>query len=244
MKEIRYFYVPDALKEKELPADEAIHATRVLRLKSGDEMVLMDGMGSFYRAVVSVAATKHCFYEIKEAMPQQPAWRGHLHLAVAPTKMSERTEWLAEKSTEIGVDEISFLNCQFSERKVVRVQRIENIVVSAMKQSRKAWKPVVNQMYSFDSFVEAERSGRKFIAHCYNEIPRKFLFDELMNASSEQTDDVTVMIGPEGDFSIDEVRKAMEHGYEPISLGASRLRTETAGISAAFMMQLARRLKE
>ncbi len=118
---------------------------RVLRIQGGDELFLMDGKGVFYRAEVSLATNKRCIYQVKEVMPQQPAWRGHVHLAIAPTKMMDRIEWMAEKATEIGFDEISFLNCKFSERKVIRIDRIDKIVVSAVKQSHKAWKPVVKR---------------------------------------------------------------------------------------------------
>ncbi|MEE3384624.1 MAG: 16S rRNA (uracil(1498)-N(3))-methyltransferase [Prevotella sp.] len=243
MKEARYFYVPDAGAVNELPEEEAMHATRVLRLKNGDEMYLMDGAGTFYRAQVTLAANKRCLYEIMETMPQQPVWRGHIHIAVAPTKMMERVEWFVEKATEVGTDEFSFLGCQFSERKVLRIDRIEKIVVSAMKQSRKAWKPVVNEMESFKDFVSRPLAGKKYIAHCYEEIERKDLFLELQQPCAEGDDaDVTVMIGPEGDFSIDEVRLAMEHGFVPVSLGPCRLRTETAALSAAMMAHLSRRL--
>ena len=236
MKESRFFYVPDAVSQKELPADEAMHAMRVLRLKEGNEIFLMDGQGSYFRAQITVAATHHCFYEIQEQLVQQPQWEGHLHLAIAPTKMMDRMEWMVEKATEVGVDEISFLNCAFSERKVVKVQRMDKIVVSAVKQSHKAWKPILNDMVVFKTFVTQPRVGRKYIAHCYEEIPRQNLFDELRKSSENK--DVTVLVGPEGDFSIDEVRLAMDHGYQSVDLGKSRLRTETAGLSAVMMMQL------
>ena len=138
MKEARYFYVPNAATGRELPEEEAAHAVRVLRLQEGDEMVLMDGEGCFYQAEVTIATPKHCLYRITNTLPQQPQWKGHLHLAIAPTKMMERIEWMTEKAVEIGVDEISFLRCQFSERKVIKLPRVEKIAVSAMKQSRKA----------------------------------------------------------------------------------------------------------
>ena len=173
-------------------------------------------------------------------MPQPRAWRGRVHLAIAPTKMMERMEWMAEKATEVGCDEFSFLQCRFSERKTLRADRIDKIVVSAVKQSRKAWKPVVNDLCSFQQFVGQPRNGRKFIAHCYEEIPRKDLFSELMAHPSDDAD-VTILVGPEGDFSIDEVRQAIDAGYESISLGTSRLRTETAGLAAVMMAHLARR---
>lgn len=240
MKETRFFYVPDAATETEMPMDEALHALRVLRIKSGDEMFLMDGVGNFYRAEVTLAATKRCMYKVKEVMPQQPAWRGHVHLAIAPTKMMDRIEWMVEKATEIGFDEVAFLDCRFSERKTLRTDRIERIVVSAMKQSHKACKPEVRELQSFHDFILTPREGRKFIAHCYDEIPRTDFFDVLKTIDSEET--VTFLVGPEGDFSIDEVRMAIDNGYEPISLGRCRLRTETAGLSGVMMANLCKRL--
>lgn len=238
MKETRFFYAPDALTANELPNDEAMHALRVLRLKMGDEMMLMDGKGNYYRAEVTLAHTKHCLYEIKETLQQQPQWEGQLHLAIAPTKLMDRMEWMIEKAVEIGADEISFLNCQFSERRHIKIPRLEKIVVSAMKQSRKAWKTQLNDIITFNDFIAQPREGRKYIAHCYEEIPRTSLFDELLQQPLNA--DVTVMVGPEGDFSIDEVRAAIARGYQSVHLGKSRLRTETAGLSAVMMMQLSR----
>lgn len=245
MKEVRYFYVPNAAQETELSQEEATHALRVLRLKAGDEIFLMDGEGAFYRAQVSLATNKRCIYEILESMPQQRAWQGHIHLAIAPTKMMDRIEWMTEKATEIGFDEISFLNCKFSERKNLRADRIEKIVISAVKQSHKAWKPVVNDMQSFKDFITTPRPGRKFICHCYEEVEKKDFFSELQKpwtAEQPEDADITVLVGPEGDFSIDEVRLALENGYESVSLGTSRLRTETAGLVAVHMAYLNRRL--
>lgn len=238
MKEARYFYVPDAAQHTELPPDECAHAVRVLRLTTGDEMFLMDGVGNYYRAQVTSASSHRCGYEILEVQPQEHQWLGNVHLAIAPTKMMDRMEWLTEKITEIGIDELSFLDCQFSERRIVKLPRIEKIMVSAVKQSRKAWMPVLNEMIPFGTFIRQPREGRKYIAHCYEEIPRTYLFDELRNPSNET--DATVLIGPEGDFSFDEVRQAVEAGYTSVHLGTSRLRTETAGLSAVMMMQLSK----
>lgn len=238
MKEVRFFYVPDAATSHELPPDEAMHALRVLRLQSGDEMMLMDGVGNFYRAEVTLAHTKHCLYDIKEIMPQQPQWLGHIHLAIAPTKMMERMEWLTEKAVEVGVDEISFLNCQFSERRIVKLPRLDKIVIAATKQSHKAWKTVLNGITPFKDFIAQPREGGKYIAHCYEEIQRTSLFDLLRQTNTPQ--DATVLIGPEGDFSVDEVRYAVANGYQSVHLGPSRLRTETAGLSAVMMMQLSK----
>ncbi|MBR1388572.1 MAG: 16S rRNA (uracil(1498)-N(3))-methyltransferase [Prevotella sp.] len=241
MKETRYFYVPDAAHQTELPADEAMHAMRVLRLKSGDEMFLMDGQGCYYRAQVTIAATHHCYYEILEVLPQEPQWTGHIHLVIAPTKMLERIEWMLEKAAEVGVDEVSFVCCKFSERRILKSTRLDKIVISAVKQSRKAWKPVINEMVSFKHFMEMPLKGRKYIAHCYDEIPRSYLFDELRKENqAAEPEDVTILIGPEGDFSIDEVQLAIDNGYESVHLGKSRLRTETAGLTAVIMAQLSK----
>lgn len=246
MKEIRFFYAPEAAAVEELPQDEAVHAIRVLRLQPGDEIFLMDGKGMFYRAEITLVTNKKCLYRIVETMPQEPIWRGHIHLAIAPTKMMDRMEWMAEKATEIGFDELSFLNCRFSERTKIRTDRVEKIVVSAVKQSHKAWKPVVNEMQDFKAFISQPRAGRKFICHCYEEISKEDFFSLVSSVSqgnhSQENDDITVLVGPEGDFSIEEVRMAMEHGYESVTLGKSRLRTETAGLQAVSMSNLARRV--
>lgn len=228
--------MPDAASATELPADEASHAVRVLRMKPGDEMVLMDGVGTFFKAEVAVASPHHCVYRVVEEMPQLPQWHGRYHIAMAPTKLMDRTEWMLEKVTEIGVDEVSLLNCGNSERRVAKPARLEKILVSAMKQSRKAWKPVLNDMAAFRKFVSEPRGGMKFIAHCYEEIPRTYLYDELCGRDVSEA--VTVLIGPEGDFTPDEVRMAVDAGYVSVNLGQSRLRTETAAMVAVMMMHL------
>ena len=238
MKETRYFYVPHAAHSQELPSDEASHAVRVLRLGIGDELMLMDGEGGFYRAQVTVASNHHCMYAIQETMPQERPWQGHIHLAIAPTKLIDRMEWMIEKAVEIGIDEITFLDCKFSERKVVKTERLDKIAVSAMKQSRKAWKPMLHEMTLFKDFITADRGGIKYIAHCYEEVERTFLFDELKALAV--TEDVTILIGPEGDFSMNEVKDALVQGYHSVHLGTSRLRTETAGLAAVMIAQLSK----
>jgi 16S rRNA (uracil1498-N3)-methyltransferase len=240
MKEERYFYAPKAEIVNELPQDEAIHATRVLRLKEDDEIYLIDGCGFFYKAKITMSSPKRCMYTIKEKLKQDKSWEGHIHIVMAPTKMMERIEWMAEKATEIGIDEISFIECQYSERRSLRTERIDKIVVAAIKQSHKAWKPKVNNnLIPFSDFLKQNTNGQKYICHCYNEIERTDLF-ELLN-SNKTKEDITIMIGPEGDFSIDEVRQAIKHGFKPVSLGKSRLRTETAALSAVMMAQLTMR---
>ena len=241
MKEERFFYDPQM--SGELPQEEAHHAVKVLRLQVGDEMWLMDGCGTYYRATITAATGHRCLYRIEETLPQEPAWQGHLHLAMAPTKLMDRVEWFAEKATEIGFDELTFLDCQFSERRVVKEERIDKILVSAMKQSHKAWKPRQNGMTRFRDFIMQEREGDKFICHCYDESDvggseKSHLFDVLRPGIPS-----TVLIGPEGDFSIEEVKLAIAHGYQGVSLGLSRLRTETAALVAVHMMQLINQIK-
>lgn len=231
MKEERFFYQPE-VELGELTKDDVQHAVRVLRMNVGDSIWLMDGKGTFYEAEITAASNHRCAYRIVETLPQEKTWTGHLHLAVAPTKLNDRMEWFAEKATEIGFDELTFLDCRFSERRVMKTERIDKIVIAAMKQSRKAWKTHVNEMTDFEKFVRAERSGQKFICHCY-EGEKPYLLDVLQSGA-----DATVLVGPEGDFSIDEVRLAREMGYQEVSLGTSRLRTETAALVATHLMQI------
>lgn len=226
------FYTPDIDTCPELPEEEAGHCLRVLRLGVGDEVMLTDGKGFFYKAVISAATGKRCQVKVVEKIEQEKFWKGHLHLAMAPTKNMDRIEWFAEKATEIGFDELSFLNCRFSERKVIKTERIEKIVVSAMKQSLKARKPIVNEMTDFAKFMQRDFQGQKFIAHCYE--GEKPSLKEVLKPG----EDALVLIGPEGDFSPEEVQKAEALGFQPISLGKSRLRTETAALVAVHMMNL------
>lgn len=237
MKEVRYFYVPDARSGSELPEEEASHAVRVLRLGVGDEIVLIDGVGNFHDAVITEATKKRCFYEIRATHPQEKSWKGCLHLAMAPTKNMDRTEWFAEKATEIGFDRLTFLRCKFSERTTIKTERIDKILVSAMKQSRKAEKPVLDEMMPFRDFVDGcDGVPQKFICHCYDE---PTLGEKLLLLSTiKPAESTVVMVGPEGDFSIDEVQYAEAHGFQSVSLGKSRLRTETAALVAVHIMNI------
>ena len=252
MKETHIFYAPDIENNpNELPAEEAGHAVRVLRMREGDTMLLTDGKGHFYDAHITLCANKHCQIAIDNQWDDHKLWNGNIHLAVAPTKNMDRMEWFVEKATEIGVDGIHLLLCDNSERKIVKTERLEKIVVSAMKQSHKAYKPMVEPLTKFKEFVNSPFDGQKFIAHCYSpeEIDddstesihlsgRNFLGD-LLNSEG----DALVLIGPEGDFSIAEVNEAIRCGFQPISLGESRLRTETAALVAVHLMYLAKRTK-
>lgn len=249
MKEVRFFYVPNASSVNELPEEEAQHAVRVLRMEMGDEMMLMDGEGTFYRAVVTEATKKRCLYRIEETLPQERQWQPHLHLAMAPTKNMDRTEWFAEKATEIGFDELTFLKCRWSERTVIKTERIEKILISAMKQSHKAWKPVLNEMTDFKAFLqkieETEKASgkamQKFICHCYDDSDPAMGIAKrvgLLKDALRSGEDVLVMVGPEGDFSLDEVKMAEAQGFQGVTLGKSRLRTETAALVAVHLMNL------
>lgn len=226
------FYVPDIAEHWELSEEEAAHALRVLRLAVGDELDITDGRGNLYKAVIDSIVGKHCHVEAKEVTAMPKGWNGNIHVAVAPTKNMDRIEWFAEKATEIGLDAVTFLNCRFSERKVVKCERVERIVVSAMKQSLKYSKPLVNEMTDFKKFVSEPRDGEKYIAHCYN--GEKHLLNDVHEAGT----DATILIGPEGDFSPEEVKFAMDAGYKPVSLGNSRLRTETAALVACHTLML------
>ena len=235
MKEVRFFYTPEP-ESLQLPADEAQHVLRVLRLGMGDELNLADGRGTFYRAVIAEAGGHHCRYRIEECLPQRPEWEGTIHLALAPTKNMDRVEWFVEKATEIGFDQLSLLECRFSERRSVKTERLEKIVVSAMKQSHKAWKPLIDELLPFRQFIARQNlPAQRFIAHCY-EGDRPFLLDVLQPRTP-----ALVLIGPEGDFSIDEVQAAEAAGFRSVSLGTSRLRTETAALVAVHLMRLANR---
>lgn len=226
------FYTPAIDTNPELPEEEAGHCLRVLRLGMGDEIMLTDGKGCFHRAVITADTGKRCQVKIVETLPQEKGWNGWLHIAMAPTKNMDRTEWFAEKLTEMGFDELSFLNTRYSERRVIKTERIQKILVSAVKQSLKATVPVLNEMTDFKRFVEQDFSGQKFIAHCHE--GEKPLLKEVLVPG----EDALVLIGPEGDFSEEEVALAVSKGFQSISLGTSRLRTETAALVAGFTLNL------
>ena len=222
------FYAPDILSTHELPQEEAQHSVRVLRMKEGDEILITDGKGSFYDATITNAHQKHCIVEIKNEEKAPKHWNFNLHIGFAPTKNMDRVEWFAEKATEIGIDHLTPLLCFHSERKQLKNERLEKILVSAMKQSQKALLPQLDEMISFAEFVKQPFHGLKLIAHCYNNDNSKKSIKEVYQAK----EDVLILIGPEGDFSEEEVKIALGNGYRSVSLGESRLRTETAALVA------------
>ncbi|MBR2378755.1 MAG: 16S rRNA (uracil(1498)-N(3))-methyltransferase [Bacteroidaceae bacterium] len=225
------FYTPDIAETLTLPEVESGHCVRVLRLVEGDEIGLIDGRGTFYRAAIDLAHNKRCKVRILEERSQPAHWVGPIEIAIAPTKNLDRMEWFTEKTTEMGVDAIVPLLCRFSERKELKVERIEKIAISAMKQSLKAVLPCIDEMTPFERYVREPFDGQKFIAHCYADEERKLLSQTYKAGSSAR-----ILIGPEGDFSPEEVSLAIENSYVPISLGASRLRTETAGVVACHTL--------
>ena len=226
------FYCPDIEETPVMPEVESGHCVRVLRHQPGDRFEVVDGKGHIYKVVLVDAHPKRAMVEIEEKAEVEKYWHGRVVLAVAPTKNMDRTEWFAEKATEIGFDELTFLNCRFSERKVIKTERIEKILVSAIKQSLKARLPQLNEMTDFNKFITQPFKGQKFIAHCYEgEKP-------LLKDVFRKGEDALVLIGPEGDFSEKEVQKAIENGFTPISLGKSRLRTETAALVACHTLNL------
>lgn len=225
------FYTPDIAETLTLPEVESGHCVRVLRLVEGDEIGLIDGRGTFYRAAIDLAHNKRCKVRILEERSQPAHWAGPIEVAIAPTKNLDRMEWFTEKTTEMGIDAIVPLLCRFSERKELKVERIEKIAISAMKQSLKAVLPRIDEMTPFERYVREPFEGQKFIAHCYADEERKLLSQTYQAGSSAR-----ILIGPEGDFSPEEVSLAIENGYVPISLGASRLRTETAGVVACHTL--------
>jgi 16S rRNA (uracil1498-N3)-methyltransferase len=226
------FYTPDIHELAMLPEEEAKHCLRVLRLTVGAEVLLTDGVGFFYKAVLLQENVKHCFVEIRETIPSPLSWKNKIHIAIAPTKQIERIEWFAEKATEIGINEISFLQCRFSERKELNTERVKKILISAMKQSQKAVLPVLNEIRSFKQFICQPFEGQKFIAHCHPDQK------ESLKIIYAPESDALVLIGPEGDFSKEEISEAKNMGFVPVSLGDSRLRTETAALVACHTLHL------
>ncbi len=227
------FYAPDILSTLKLDEEESNHAIKVLRMKAGDSLQIVDGRGGYYEARISDPNHKRCGVEIVESFSEFEKRPYHLHIAIAPTKNIERLEWFVEKATEIGIDEITPIICEHSERKIVKKDRLDKIAVSAMKQSKKAYLPVVNEPVSMFSFVSKCKETQKFIAHCMSDSERTDL-----SSSYKPGSDVVVLIGPEGDFSPAELKESLKYGFEPVLMGQSRLRTETAGVVAVHTVVL------
>lgn len=220
------FFAPDIFENNELPAEEAQHCVRVLRKREGEDIWITDGKGFFYDAQIAVASQKHCIVNISNTIKPPRLRSFNLQIAFAPTKNIDRIEWFAEKATEIGIDCFSPILCRFSERKEMKLPRIRKILISAMKQSQKAVLPQLDELQTFEKFIKQDFQGRKFIAHCYKGEK------SLLKDTYKKGENALILIGPEGDFSEQEVESAIKAGFAPISLGESRLRTETAALVA------------
>ena len=209
-----------------LDLEESRHIAKVLRLKTGDKVEVINGSGLCYIAELTTVDTRACVLVIKDTIKSSENEYG-IHLAVAPTKNINRWEWLIEKATEIGVDQITPMLCTHSERRALKLERQERIVIAAAKQSHKTKFPQISSPTTFEEIVRYTQAEEKFIAHCYEEIPRQSLIK--LHQSSKK---VLILIGPEGDFSKEELDMALKNGFQSVELSKSRLRTETAAIVA------------
>jgi len=205
---------------------ESRHIVRVLRKTEGDTIYITNGNGDLFISEILIANDKRCLVQIVRFETQEKPWNYYLHIAIAPTKLNDRFEWFLEKATEIGIDEITPIICDHSERKVLKTDRMEKIIHSAAKQSLKYHFPKLNEPITFKEFMSLNHKGDLFIAHC-EETSKKSLKTELNSAK-----ETTILIGPEGDFSSKEIEQSLAHNFIPVSLGNSRLRTETAGVVA------------
>lgn len=227
------FYTPDIQDDTyRLSEEESKHCIRVLRLTEGETLFLVDGKGLYCDAVIINAHPKACLLKVVQKQYNYGKRNYQLTIGAAPTKNIDRYEWFLEKATEIGIDTIIPLISRYSERKEIKPERLEKVMVSAMKQSIKAYLPVLNPLQTFKETIKKPTSGQRFIAHC-NEGEKVLLRDAVVKGQ-----DVLILIGPEGDFSTEEVELAVKEGFIPISLGDSRLRTETAALVACHTVNL------
>lgn len=226
------FYCPDISGDKyTLNEDESKHCVRVLRLVNGDIIYLTDGKGSLFKTELMDDHPKRCTVKILETQTEYGKRNFKLRMAVAPTKNISRYEWFLEKASELGIDEITPLICEHSERREVKNERLEKVIISAIKQSLKAYVPELNSAKKIKDFVKQDFEGQKFIAYCEGE-------PQLLKNVYKPKGDALILIGPEGDFSPAEVEMTQAAGFIPVSLGNSRLRTETAAIAACHTINL------
>lgn len=237
---MQLFYNADINKsQKELFFDknESRHIVKVLRKKEGDLVYITDGKGLLFQCNIINASDKKCLVNVKNIVQKERLRTYYLHIAIAPTKLNDRFEWFLEKATEIGIDEITPIICENSERKVLKVERMEKIIQSASKQSLNYYFPKLNHPLKFKDFIANKLNGQGFIAHCEND--KKKSLQKIWKAEQ----DTTILIGPEGDFSTNEISASINNGYQAISLGKSRLRTETAGIVATHSIRFLNNLE-
>jgi 16S rRNA (uracil1498-N3)-methyltransferase len=229
------FYAPDVLlPEVTLSPEESAHCVRVLRLGTGEKVQVIDGNGGYYNAVVTVPDAKHCKLTVTDTISSRARRNYSLHIAIAPTKNMDRFEWFIEKSVEIGIDIITPLLCHHSERRVLKTDRLERLIISTMKQAIIPNHPVLHELTDFNEFIKKQdqKNTDLFIAHC-EETDREKLSEVCRPGMN-----TLVLIGPEGDFSPREIALATKAGFVPVSLGINRLRTETAGMVACHTVSL------
>jgi 16S rRNA (uracil1498-N3)-methyltransferase len=219
-----------------LPELESQHCIRVLRKQTGDAINITDGKGSFYKALITEAHPKRCKINIIEIEKEISPWNNRIEIAIAPTKNSDRMEWFVEKATETGITKISLLKTRYSERKEMKTDRLHKMQIAAMKQSLKATLPELQETTGFEEFIKQKFEGQKFIAHCG---PEK---KPLLSRQYNKGENVLILIGPEGDFCPEEIRLAVANGFQPVSLGESRLRTETAALTACQTIHILNQL--
>ena len=224
------FYCPDIAETLTLGEEDSKHCVKVLRMGEGDTIEVVDGNGMLYTCRITMAHPKRCAIEVVERTEQPPHWGCRIVLGVAPTKNMDRMEWLVEKCVEMGVDRIIPLRCHNSERTVLKTERLRKIMVSAMKQSLKATLPQLDELTPVEQVLAESIGGTRCIAYCDAMLPREQR--QTLPSAYRPGSDVLVLIGPEGDFSPEEVQASREAGYVPVTLGESRLRTETAGLMA------------
>ena len=234
------FFAPDMATTLALPEDESRHCVRVLRLVEGDEIEVIDGTGMLYNCRIAMAHAKHCGVEIISQHMCPPHWGSRIMLAVAPTKNLDRIEWMAEKCTEMGINRITPLLCRHSERKVLKTERLQKIVVAATKQSLKTQLPQLDELTPFAAYIDENFNGQRFVAYCDESLPRS----ERRSLAQvyDPNCDVQIMIGPEGDFDQQEIDAALKAGFKPVTLGESRLRTETAALTAVAAIHTIKQL--
>ncbi|MBY0245108.1 MAG: 16S rRNA (uracil(1498)-N(3))-methyltransferase [Sphingobacteriaceae bacterium] len=224
------FYTPDITDEHySLNEEESNHCIRVLRLKVGMEVILVDGKGGYFNALIESFTKKNVILKVTKKQILYGKRNHHLHIAVAPTKNIDRLEWFLEKATEMGIDEITPLICERSERKIVKNDRLNKVITSAVKQSMQAYHPVLNEPINFLDFIKKKQADHLFIAHCEEGTEKEYIAKSLLPHQS-----VLILIGPEGDFSANEITQALAQNFKPITLGNTRLRTETAALSVCF----------
>ncbi len=224
------FYTPDINSDEYvLNEDESKHCIKVLRLGAGAQVYLIDGRGGLYLAEIISEAKKHVTLSVLETTLEYQKRQHHLHIAVAPTKNIDRIEWFLEKATELGIEEITPIICDRSERRIVKEDRLYKVITSAVKQSLQAYHPILNPQISFFDFLSKPNDSVKMIAHCIDGEERQYIGEV-----TEPGKHYTILIGPEGDFTPAEIELALQNGYKPLTLGNTRLRTETAALAACF----------